>query len=30
MKENLELVHGKDVADYKYFPKFLGICLRKL
>ena len=30
MQENLMLVHGKDLEDFKYYPKFLGICLQKI
>ena len=30
MRSNLQLVHGKDVNDYKFFPKFPGVCLQRL
>ena len=30
MLENIQLVHGKDIVDYRYFPKFLGLCLKRL
>ena len=30
MRDNLKLVHGKDAQDFKYFPKFLGVCLQRL
>ena len=30
MHDNLKLVHGKDIENYKYFPKFLGTCLSRL
>lgn len=30
MKDNLQLVHGQDIQDFRYFPKFLGICLNQI
>ena len=30
MKNNEQLIHGQDSEDYKYFPKFLGVCLKRL
>ena len=30
MDWNKKLCHGKDFEDFKFFPKFLGICFRFL
>ena len=30
MREQLQLVHGSDIKDYKYYPKFMGVCLKLL
>ena len=30
MSDNLQLIHGRDSEDFKFFPKFLGLCLNKL
>ena len=30
MQDNLSIVHGKDAQEFKYFPKFLGVCLQRL
>jgi len=30
MGDNLQLIHGRDSEDFKFFPKFLGLCLNKL
>ena len=30
MLENCQLVHGSDFVDYRYYPKFLGLCLKRL
>ena len=30
MDGNKRLCHGKDFVDFKYYPKFLGLCLRRI
>jgi len=30
MSDNIQLIHGRDSEDFKFFPKFLGRCLNKL
>ena len=30
MNANQRLCHGKDIEDFKYYPKFLGLCLRSI
>ena len=30
MRTNQQLVHGADLESFKFLPKFLGVCLRRL